>query len=154
MPNFKLSKHPDVFTGLLFMTIGIFFLWQGSGYGFGSMMRMEPGFFPVILSTLVIVVGAAIAVVGFIKASEERFSFSVGSTVRVLGAVAIFAALIQPMGTYLTIPLVVIAAASASSKFNIRNALALAVGMAVAVDVIFRIALGLPLSALGSWMGG
>lgn len=154
MSDFNLSKHPDVLAGLFFMAVGAFFLWLGSDYGFGSMMRMGAGFFPVILSSLIILVGAVIAARGFVEASQDGFSISVGPTVRVLGAVAIFAALIQPLGTYLTIPLVVIVAASASSKFDIKSTVALAAGMAVSVDVILRVGLGLPLSALGSWMGG
>lgn len=143
----------DVLAGGLFVLLGTGFLILAQDFGFGSLLRMGPGFFPVILSTLLIAIGLVVAVRG--RAQQETLTLPrLGPHERVVMAMVLFAGLMQPLGSYLTMPLVVLFAASASPAFSWRSAIALALGLTVASDLIFRLGLGLPLHGLGPWVGG
>ena len=143
----------DRLAGLVFILLGVIFLWLGLDFGFGSMLRMGPGFFPVILSGLLIVAGLVISAKSF-AADEPVKTPRLGPMARVLSAMIIFAAFMQPLGSYLTLPVVVLLAASASPAFRWKPALLLAAGLTLCSDLIFRVALGLPLYAIGTWIGG
>src|SRR5690606_8930311 len=137
--------------GGLFIILGSGFLIFALGFGFGSLLRMGPGFFPVVLSSLLIFIGIIVAVKGL--ANQETLKLpKLGSHARVIIAMMTFAALMQPLGSYLTMPVVVLLAASASPAFRWRSALVLAVALTLASDLIFRVALGLPLRAIGPWI--
>lgn len=139
--------------GLIFFLLGAAFLWLGLDLGFGSMSRIGPGFFPVILSFIL----SALGVATFARSSlaDEAFDMpKLGPVARVLLAIALFAGLMQPVGSYIILPLVVILAASASPQFHWKSALILAIGITVSSDLIFRVGLGLPFYAVGYWFGG
>lgn len=149
----RIMMGVDRLAGLVFILLGAVFLWLGVDFGFGSMLRMGPGFFPVILSGLLIAAGFVIS--GKSLVADEAVKMPrVGPMARVLGAMVIFAAFMQPLGSYLTLPVVVLLAASASPAFRWRSALPLAAGLTLCSDLIFRVALGLPLHAIGTWIGG
>ncbi len=149
----NISIGMDRLAGLIFIVIGAGFLWLGLDFGFGSTVRIGPGFFPVILSCVLIALGVAILANSLV--GDERVSLPrIGPIVRILGAMAIFAGLMQPLGSYLILPLVVVLIASASPLFRWKAALLLAAGITLCSDLIFRVALGLPLPAIGYWFGG
>lgn len=151
--NVNRSMGTDRLAGAFFIAAGLIFLLLGRDFGFGSMHRIGPGFFPIILSCLLILLGGAILAKSLI--SDETFVMPrLGPFVRVIAAIAIFAGLTQPVGTYVILPIVVVLAASASVHFRWKSALVLAAGITICSDLIFRMALGLPLYAIGSWFGG
>lgn len=145
--------NEDIVSGALFVLVGAAFLYIGGSYSFGSMLRMGPGFFPVILSSLLIAVGALVLGRGWFQA-RARVSIAISPTVRILAAVAIFAFFTQRLGLYPTLPAVVLVAASASEAFRWRSAVPLAIALTVVSDLIFRVALDLPLPAFGPWLLG
>lgn len=142
----------DRLSGILFILIGVGFLWFARDFGFGTMFRMGAGFFPIILSVLLIALGAVITVRSLVAdqaVSLPRF----GPMAKVIAAMVVFAAFMQPLGSYITLPVVVILAAWASPAFKWRSAIPLAIGTTICSDLIFRVALGLPMYAVGSWLG-
>lgn len=148
----NISIGMDRLAGLIFIGIGAGFLWLGLDFGFGSMVRIGPGFFPVILSCVLIALGVAVLAQSVI--TDEGVSLPrIGPMVRVLGAVALFAGLMQPLGSYPVLPVVVVLIASASPMFRWKAALLLSAGITLCSDLIFRGALGLPLPAIGYWLG-
>ena len=54
----RLSR--DVAAGLLFVAIGVAALVAGSDYRSGTLLNMGPGYFPRIVSALMIVLGALV----------------------------------------------------------------------------------------------
>ena len=143
----------DVLAGGLFIVLGAGFLILAQDFGFGSLLRMGPGFFPIILSTLLIAIGVVVAVRG--RVQQDTLTWPrLGRHARVIMAMVLFAGLMQPLGSYFTMPVVVVLAASASPAFSWRSAIALAFGLTLASDLIFRLGLGLPLHGLGPWIGG
>lgn len=48
----------DLLAGLVVMALGGFVVWHGLGYRLGTVSRMGPGFFPVMLGWLTVALGA------------------------------------------------------------------------------------------------
>jgi hypothetical protein len=143
----------DVLAGGIFVLLGVGFLVPALGFGFGSMLRMGAGFFPVVLSVLLMILGLVIVVRGAL--APERVSLpNIGPLLRVIVAMTAFAAFMEPLGSYFTLPIVVVVAASASASFNWRSAVVLAAVLTISSDLIFRVALGLPFQQFGPWIGG
>lgn len=56
----KIKSQKDLFSGLMFMGIGVAFAWGATTYNIGSGARMGPGYFPLWLGILMAVLGMAI----------------------------------------------------------------------------------------------
>lgn len=56
----KIKSQKDLFSGLMFMGIGVAFAWGATTYNVGSGARMGPGYFPLWLGILMAVLGMAI----------------------------------------------------------------------------------------------
>ncbi|HEX6014668.1 MAG TPA: tripartite tricarboxylate transporter TctB family protein, partial [Geminicoccaceae bacterium] len=67
----QLEKPRDVVGGLLIVAIGAGFLLFGRELEFGTARSMGPGYFPTILSLLMVALGAALAGLGWRARSEE-----------------------------------------------------------------------------------
>ncbi len=132
----ELEKPRDIVGGLLVMAIGAGFLLVGQELEFGTSFRMGPGYFPTILSLLMIALGAALAWRGLLL---------------VIGATLFFGFTLRGLGLAPVLVVVVLATAWASRYATWRTAVPLALGLAVFCTVLFVQLLGLPLPLLGPW---
>src|SRR5688572_16420640 len=66
-----MERPRDVIGGVLVMGIGAGFLLVGQELEVGSSFRMGPGYFPTILSVLMIGLGLAMAVIAWRKPAQE-----------------------------------------------------------------------------------
>lgn len=57
----------DFLSGLMFVLIGAFGAFMASSFEFGSTARPGPGFFPVVLSSTLMIVGAVVAFRGLLS---------------------------------------------------------------------------------------
>lgn len=67
----KIQSQKDFFSGLLFMSVGVAFAWGAQNYAMGTGARMGPGYFPLILGTLMSVLGSVIAVKALIVKTAD-----------------------------------------------------------------------------------
>ncbi|MCZ0962796.1 tripartite tricarboxylate transporter TctB family protein, partial [Paracoccus benzoatiresistens] len=56
----KPKDDTDIVAGLFFMALAAFFGWQALGLEMGTSIRMGPGYFPIVLSGLLFLLGAVI----------------------------------------------------------------------------------------------
>jgi hypothetical protein len=66
----RIRNTKDFLAGLMLSGIGFAALWIASDYRMGTAFRMGPGYFPVILSILLIVLGIITAVIA-LRSGEE-----------------------------------------------------------------------------------
>jgi cytochrome c biogenesis protein CcdA len=64
--------HRDVIAGTLFVLIGVFAVLVARAYPAGSAMRMGPGYFPLVLGWLLIVLGAWVGLRAFRRRDWEK----------------------------------------------------------------------------------
>jgi hypothetical protein len=149
-----MEKPRDIAGGVVVMTIGTGFLVFGQELEMGSSVRMGPGYFPTILSVLMIGLGAVITVQALRGPSQEG-SFGVlpwRGLALILGAPIVFGVTLLGLGLGPAVLLVVLATAWASRYANLRSSLLLSIGMAAFCALLFIRLLGLPLPLLGPWL--
>jgi hypothetical protein len=150
----EMEKPRDVAGGLLVMAIGAGFFLFGRELEMGSSFRMGPGYFPTILSLLMVGLGAAMTVLAW-RASHREGAFGHvpwRGLLLVVGATVFFGLTLRGLGLAPVLVLVVLATAWASRYATWRGSVPLALGLAAFCTVLFIRGLGLPLPLLGPWV--
>lgn len=61
----KMASQKDFFSGLMFTAVGIAFAVGATNFTVGSAARMGPGYFPLLLGIVLIILGVAITIQSF-----------------------------------------------------------------------------------------
>jgi hypothetical protein len=147
---FKVKSPQDLGAGVVFVLIGVAGIVFGQDLAFGSAARMGPGYFPTLLSCLIIAIGLVLAVKSIATDGPpiERIQFR--PLFAILASILAFGALIDRIGLALTAAILTIGAAYARRNVSKSETLLLAAGLALFTVGIFAYALKQPLPA---WWG-
>ena len=143
----------DAFAGLVFILFGLAFGLKSLGLDLGTAMRMGPGYFPMVLSGLLLLLGGLI-VVGAIR---EKGGDGVGTLAWrgvffILPAPIFFGLTVRGLGFVPAVFLTTLVAALASFKMRLHWALLLAVSVTIFATLVFSYGLGLPFRRFGPWL--
>ena len=149
-----MEKPRDLIGGFLVVLIGAAFLLFGRELEVGTSFRMGPGYFPIILSVLMIILGLTMVVLAWRKPASEH---GVGQVpwlglALVTVPVVLFGLTLRGLGLAPILVLVVLLTAWASRRATLRSSLPLALGIAAFCSVLFIKGLGLPLPLVGPWL--
>ena len=149
-----LQRPRDVVGGVVIMAIGTGFLLVGQELDFGTSFRMGPGYFPTILSIILILMGAALALLALRQPAEEHGFGGIPwrGVVLVIGGTIFFGFALRSLGFIPVLFLLVFATAWASNYARWRTVLPLALGMTLFCWLVFIRGLGLPLPLFGPWV--
>lgn len=159
----------DFYSGAIFTAIGLGAMITARNYPLGSLDRMGPGFFPMVLGGIITILGIVLVLKnleGFRKArrlklastsnTEDDVNRRAGmiraarSMLFVLGGMTFFALTIEHLGLLLSVIGLVIICSFAEPGMRWRSTLLLALFMAALSAVIFRYGIGLPLQLWGN----
>ena len=149
-------KNPkDFWTGVIYVAFGGAALFIARDYGMGSASRMGPGYFPTVLSALLILFGIVAIARSFVVPGEPLGRFAIKAGVLILAAVVLFGFLLPRAGFVVALVALIVISASASEKFDLKDWKAIAgmIGLVVFCVLVFVKALGVPMPMLGSWFG-
>lgn len=143
----------DALAGLLFIAFGLLFGVQALGLEIGTAFRMGPGYFPLVLSGILILLGLLIIA----SAIHDRGSEGIGTlawrgVLFILPAPIFFGLTVRGLGFVPAIFLTTLIAALASLKMRLHWALLLAAGVTVFATLVFSYGLGLPFRRFGPWL--
>jgi hypothetical protein len=143
----------DALAGLLFVLFGIFFGVQALGLEIGTAFRMGPGYFPLVLSAILILLGLFIIA----SAIHDRGSDGIGTlawrgVLFILPAPIFFGLTVRGLGFVPAIFVTTLIAALASFKMRLHWALVLAASVTLFATVVFSYGLGLPFRRFGPWL--
>lgn len=121
----NLRNQQDLFAGLMFIIIGAAFGLAAIDYDMGSASRMGPGYFPVVLSALLVLLGLIIAAGAF---RRRAVNLAVAPIVLrpvliVLGAIALFAFALPALGFVISMILLIVVASWAAHDSRLRDTL-------------------------------
>jgi len=142
-------RRQDVLGGLLLVAFGIAGLAFGAPLDMGTARRMGPGFFPTILSWLLIGMGGLIAGGGLVRSGAQATGIAWRPVVLITIAVSVFGALIDRIGLIGATAAVIVLGSFAGRNARPLEVAALAVFMAVSAALLFVYALGQPLPLWG-----
>jgi hypothetical protein len=142
----------DALAGLLFIGFGLFFGVQSMGLDLGTAFKMGPGYFPLVLAGILILLGAAILASAFNKAGTDIGTYAWRGMTFILPAPVFFGLTVQGLGFVPSIFLTSVIAAMASLKMKLWAALLLALAVTVFSTLVFSYGLGLPFRRFGPWL--
>lgn len=145
----------DAACGALFMVVGGGFLISAlRGLRLGGLLGMGPGFFPVMLGAILILLGGLIAIRAIGTPDEAAPPISWRGIAAVTGSILFFAVGLRPLGFLPALFGSVFLASVATSRTSLRYALAVAASLAVFSGAVFVYALRMPISLFGPLFGG
>jgi hypothetical protein len=143
-------NRSDLGAGAIFIAIGLFFgITTLAELDIGTARRMGPGYFPIVLSGILIVLGLVIAAKGIGREDEARGPLPWRGLVVLLSVPVIFGVLIRPLGMAPVLALTTFITSFASRRMSLMAAVLLALGLTVFCVAVFNLGLGLPLRLFG-----
>lgn len=115
-----IRQQKDFWSGVMFFALGVMFIIWSREYQFGTAQRMGPGYFPTILGYLMAFLGIIVALPGLSKKSPIVKVEKIGwrGLIIVLGSVALFAETLLRLGFVISLVLLMIISATASTEFK------------------------------------
>jgi MFS-type transporter involved in bile tolerance (Atg22 family) len=155
MVSTMIKSPKDFWTGVMYAGLGAIAFWISRDYSFGSASRMGPGYFPSVLSGLLMFFGVLALLRGLRKSGPPFGVFAGKQAVIVLISTAAFGFLLGRAGLIIALVVLILGSAAASAKFRFEwKAMAAAIGLIAFCVLVFVKGLGLPIPLLGSWFGG
>jgi hypothetical protein len=147
---FRVKSPQDFGAAILFLTIGIAGIYFGRELNFGTAAKMGPGYFPTVLSGIIVFIGAIVGLKSLAIEGPAIEPVRLRPVIFILVAVLAFGFLIEQIGLAITTTGLAIFAAYARNDVNLKEALILAVVLAAFAIGVFAYALGQPLPV---WWG-
>ena len=142
----------DVLSGAIFMTLGGAFAFAAQRLELGTALRMGPGYFPLVLSGILILLGLLIAARGFGREGEPVGTIAWRGMLLILPAPIVFGLTVRGLGFVGAVLLTAAIAVFASRTMRATPAALIVVGIAVFSTAAFSYALGLPIPRVGPWL--
>src|SRR5262249_34191810 len=132
----------DFWSGILFIAFGCAGLWIGRTYPVGTLVRMGPGFFPMMMSIALTAIGAFVLARSLVVAGEPMERTALWPQLLILGAIVAFGLLIEQVG--LAVAVIAVAAISGIAAQGLRwfELIALALAMSALSVALFVYLLG------------
>jgi hypothetical protein len=139
----------DLGAALLFVVLGLAGLWFGREYEFGTTANMGPGFVPMMLSGLLVLLGLALGSRALTRGSLpiERVRWRPVLVLTV--AMLVFGLLMGTAGFAPAVAFTALVAAAASRETRWGEATLLALALAVVCALVFVVALHQPIAIFG-----
>jgi len=147
----------DAGSGALFLAgAAFFFVSSLRNLEVGSLLNMGPGYFPIVLSGLLVLIGGTLVVRSFVRAGERGMSLPVAvrPLLLILAAPVVFGIAVTHLGFVAAIVLVSLVSGAADAGLRRRTQMLLALGLAVFCVLVFRFGLGLPIPLFPRWLAG
>jgi hypothetical protein len=149
------GARKDLLAGGIFAAFGLAFAITASTYEVGSPLRMGPGFFPLVLGGVLVLLGIAVAVKGFVAGEGDDIGpVPWKSAALLVAAILFFGFTVQGLGLVPALFVAVLLSAFAGHRTGLIPAVVIAVSLTVLCVLIFVMALQLRLSLFGPWLQG
>jgi hypothetical protein len=144
----------DFSAGLIYICLGSGALFIARDYSMGSGVKMGPAYFPSVLGGLLVLIGTISIIRSLVVSGTPIGALGYKGLSLVIGSTLLFGAIVREVGLIIALPLLVIIAAYASTRFRWGPTIVMACGLTLFCTLVFIKALGIPLPVLGSWFGG
>jgi len=137
---------PNLISGLTVMSVGILGVILSQNYNVGTLTNMGPGFFPLMLSVILSLLGVAITLKSFFEKSESvvikwRSLLAITSSILIFGILLVnFGLIISTVASVLVSTMII--------DISIRKKLYLILGLSIVNLLIFGLILQIPLKII------
>lgn len=154
MSESTISREKEILAGSFFLFTALAFYLLGKDLERGSLRSMGPGFFPMIVTGVLAILGTLTIVTGLRsrRGKEKPDVASLRPLACIFASPALFAILIEPFGLAPSLILSVWLATAGGKPWKPVKSLLLSAVVTVFCYLVFVIALGMPIP-LFSWPG-
>lgn len=152
----KIKSERDFWSGLMFLVVGIVFAVGATNYSMGTSARPGPGYFPLLLSIILAILGAIVLFKSLTietEGGDKIGKIAWRPLLVTVGSIVLFGALLPRLGMIITIPILIIAVSFAGDEFSWRGVLVAAVVLTFFSWVIFVWGLKLTIPLWPSFLG-
>ena len=142
--NLSVRNNKDFWAGLMFFGTGAGALFMARHYPFGTTLKMGPGYFPVMLSGLLILFGIYVMIRGLRKNEQIQGNWSVRALIILPLSVVIFGVLMELAGFIPALAALVFLSAASGREFKFVEVLLLTLFLGLLSVALFIWGLGLP----------
>jgi hypothetical protein len=143
----------DFYAGLIYLGFGLAGLWFGAAYPMGTAGRMGAGYFPKVLSGLLVVLGLLALYRGLRIEGAAVGAIRWKPLFLILAGCSLFGLLLQPLGMPIALFVLILCCAMASREFRWElRALAGAVGIVAICALVFIKGLSVQMPLVGDWL--
>lgn len=136
--------------GLIFIGLSLLFGISASGLQMGTPGRMGPGYFPLMLSIALGLLGIVVLIVGLRKDGDRPTGANIRGTILVTAAVVVFALAIRPLGLIPTVIASSLLFSLAGHEFRPVSAIVASLVLALGSWAVFIVGLRMPWTPFGS----
>ena len=141
----RVKDQKDFWSGILFIAFGCAGIWFGRNYAIGSLSRMGPGFFPMMMSIALIGTGAFVLARSLVVPGEPIERIALLPQLLILAAIVAFGLLIERVGLAVSVMAVAVISGIAAQGLRWYELLALALAMSALSVALFVYLLGQPI---------
>jgi len=142
----KIKSQRDFWSGLMFVVVGLVFAVGATNYSMGTSARPGPGYFPLILSVLMALLGAFVLFKSLtieVEGGDPIGDIAWRPLLVIVAAIAVFGAALPRLGLVVTVPILILMTSLAGDEFKWKGVLATAVVLTVGSWAIFVLGLKL-----------
>lgn len=149
------DARKDLLAGAVFTGFGLAFAITSTTYDIGTPLRMGPGFYPLVLGGILVVLGVSIAVKGFVAGEGGDIgTVPWKALVLLVGAIIFFGLTVRDLGLVPALFVTVLLAGLADRGARVIPAVVIAASLTALSVLIFVYVLQLRLPLVGPWLGG
>jgi len=153
----KIKSQRDFFSGLMFIVVGVIFAVGATNYSMGSSAKPGAGYFPLMLSVIMAILGAIVLFKSL--TIETEGGDPVGDIawrplLVIVASITVFGLALPRLGMFVTIPLLIIMVSFAGDEFSWKGVIATSVVLTIGSWIIFIWGLNLTIPLKPAFMGG
>ena len=136
----KIKSQRDFWSGLMFLVVGVVFAIGAGNYSLGSSARPGPGYFPLMLSVIMAILGGVVLFKSLTietEGGDPIGAFAWRPLIVIVVAIAIFGAALPRLGMVITIPILIVITSLAGDEFGWKGVAANSVVLTFSSWVIF-----------------
>ena len=136
------GNHPDLLAGIVFIAVGALGLYAGRDLRMGAAAMMGPGYLPTIVSSLIVLIGAVVTLMGLLRSPEALDAVRLRPLLIILVSVAGFAFAAEYLGFVIASAWLIGAASIADREARLKEILASIVLLTLFGILVFIVGLG------------
>ena len=140
----EFRSNKDFWAGAMFFAIGAGSIFSARDYPFGNLLRIGPGFYPIILSGILIAFGLYVMLRGLYKNEKIRGNWSIRALIVLPFSMVLFGILMEFAGFIPSLIALCFVSAASGKEFKFTEVLLLTIFLGALSVSLFIWGLGLP----------
>ena len=152
----KIKSQRDFWSGLMFVTVGVVFAIGATNYSMGTSARPGAGYFPMILSVAMALLGAVVLFKSLTietEGGDPIGAFAWRPLLVIVASISVFGFALPVLGMFITIPLLIVMVSFAGDEFGWLGVLLNCIVLTAGSWVIFIWGLHMTIPLKPAFMG-